>query len=106
MSSQSCGKKRTFRRHLLDGSRRHIRKEWTESFCYRRMDENCVSELPVWQVCQHCCLHRGQDFAGLGALPEDQAARIKAIILDLESSADALTRGRTWRSCSPDINFT
>ena len=31
------------------------------------MDENGVSESPIWQVCQHRRLHRGHDLTGLGA---------------------------------------
>jgi hypothetical protein len=35
--------------------------------CYRRVNENGVSEPPIRQVCEHCRLHRGQDPASLGA---------------------------------------
>jgi hypothetical protein len=31
------------------------------------VDENGVSEPPIWQVRQHRRLHRGHDLAGLGA---------------------------------------
>jgi hypothetical protein len=31
------------------------------------VDENGVSEPPIWQVCQHRRLHRSHDLAGLGA---------------------------------------
>ena len=54
-------------RDLLYGSYRYIRKERAESFRYRRVNENGVSELGIWQVGQHRRLHRSQNLAGLGA---------------------------------------
>src|SRR6516165_12404925 len=63
MVSKTCY---PFLARLLYGPRRHIRKERTESFHYRRVDENGVSEPPIRQVCQHCRLHRGHDLASLG----------------------------------------
>ena len=52
---------------LSYGSCRYIRKERAESFRYRRVDENGVSELGIWQVGQHRRLHRSQNLAGVGA---------------------------------------
>src|ERR1700730_8656727 len=65
-ASNSLSQQNACRRDLLYGPRRHIRKEWTESFDYRRVDENGVSEPPIWQGCPHRRFHPGDDLAGLG----------------------------------------
>src|SRR5262245_42310958 len=47
--------------------RRHVREERAESLRHRRVRENGVAETRIWQVRQHCRLHRGHDLTGLGA---------------------------------------
>src|SRR5215510_10733302 len=56
-----------FSRELLYGHRRHIREERVKSLHHRRVRENGVAKLRIWQICQHRRLHRGDDLAGLGA---------------------------------------
>src|SRR5262249_25899653 len=60
-------RKRAFRRELLHGHKRDIREERVKSLHHRRVRENGVAELRIWQVCEHRRLHRGHDLTGVGA---------------------------------------
>src|SRR6266550_7652535 len=56
-----------FSRELLPGPRRHIREERAKSLRHRRVRENSIAKLRIWQVSQHRRLHHGHDLTGFGA---------------------------------------
>src|SRR5215468_12179682 len=51
----------------LSLSGRHVREERAEAFRYRRVGDDGIAELRVWETGQHRRLHHGHDLAGLSA---------------------------------------
>src|SRR6516162_4940211 len=101
------------------GQRRHIREERAEALRHRRVGDNGIAELRVWETGQRRRLHHGHDLAGLCAdhCKAENAVIARTFIKPCVSSVVAVRRTAfigsfatraaiPWRFASSSLNPT